>query len=89
MTRFFFDDYGELEEYQTFRRQDQPLAMEHLKIRVALRDAEAALRTQPETEGIKAEIEELKKKLAGLDQQAPWITFDYPLEILLWGPPHG
>jgi hypothetical protein len=34
-------------------------------------------------------VAELKKKLQGLEEQAPWLTFDYPLEILLWGPPHG
>ena len=43
MTMFFFDEVEELEEYQTFRRQDQPLELEYEKIRIALRNTEEAL----------------------------------------------
>ena len=86
---FFFDEAGELEEYQTFRRQDQPRELEHLKIRTALNDAEETLRTDPGNREIIARIAELRNSLADLERQAPWINLDYPLEYLLWGPPHG
>jgi hypothetical protein len=56
---------------------------------VALRDAEVALQAHPEDDQMKAKVSELKNKLAALEQQAPWLTLDYPIEYLLWGPPHG
>jgi hypothetical protein len=89
MAMFFFDEAGELEEYLTFRRQDQPLELKHLEIRTALNQAEEALRTDPENQEIIARIAELRNSLADLERQAPWIVLDYPLEYLLWGPPHG
>ena len=89
MTMFFFDDADELEEYQTFRRQDQPLELEYEKMRVALRDAEAALRVNPRDQEMAGKVVELKDRLAALERRAPWLTLDYPLEYLLWGPPHG
>jgi len=89
MTMFFFDEAGELEEYQTFRRKDQPLENVHLELRLALQKAEAALQDDPENQELKSRVAELKKKLKELEEKAPWLTLDYPLEILLWGPPHG
>jgi hypothetical protein len=44
MTMFFFDEADELEEYQTFRRQDQPLELEYEKIRIILCDTDEAPR---------------------------------------------
>ncbi|MBI4795916.1 MAG: flagellar biosynthesis anti-sigma factor FlgM [Deltaproteobacteria bacterium] len=89
MTMWFFDEAEELEEYQTFRRQDQPLELEYLKIRVALGAAEAALREHPEDKERETKVAEIKEKIATMEQRAPWLTFDYPVEYLLWGPPHG
>ncbi len=89
MVMFFFDEAGELDEYQTFRDRDQPLMLEHLRIRVALRETQEALRTDPENPEIRTRLAELEEHLAALERQAPWINLDYPLEILLWGPPHG
>ncbi len=89
MTMFFFDDADELEEYQAFRKQDQPLELVHLALRVALKEAESFLGAHPEDREAQTKVDELKRKLAELDRQAPWITLDYPLEFLLWCPPHG
>jgi hypothetical protein len=89
MVMFFFDEAGDLEEYQTFRKQDQPLELVHLELRVALKEAEGSLRVHPGDREAQTRVDELKRKLAELDRQAPWITLDYPLEYLLWGPPHG
>jgi hypothetical protein len=89
MTMFFFDDADELLDYQIFRRKDQPLALEYERIRVALRAAEEALRVNPGDATTEGKVADLKKKLAALEQQAPWLTLDYPIEYLLWGPPHG
>jgi len=86
---FFFDDYGEIEEYQLFRRKDQPLELKHLALRQALRQAEAALRENPMDSEALAKVQKLKEDQADLEAQAPWLNLDYPLEYLLWGPPHG
>lgn len=86
---WFYDEAGELEEYQTFRQETLRVEEDHLKIRVALRDAEAALRAVPGNGDLKARLEELKKRLEALERQAPWIVSDVPMEILLWGVPHG
>ncbi len=89
MAMWFFDEAGDLEEYQTFRRQDQPLELEYLQLRVALGAAEAALREHPEVKERVAKVAEIKEKIAALERRAPWLTFDYPVDYLLWGPPHG
>ena len=86
---WFYDEAEELEGWQTFRKEAQHLEKEHLEIRVALRDAEAALRADPGNEDLKARVVGFKKRLEELDRQVPWISSDVPLEILLWGVPHG
>ncbi|MBU4232235.1 MAG: hypothetical protein L6277_04980 [Desulfobacterales bacterium] len=89
MSMFFFDDADELLEYQIFRQKDQPLLLEYEKIRKALHEAEAALKEHPDDSAWKVKVAELKERLAALERQAPWLTLDYPIEYLLWGPPHG
>ncbi len=89
MTTFFFDEAEDLEEYQMFRRQDLPLEKTYQKLRVALREAETALRKDPQNREMEATVAELKERLAELERQAPWLTYGYPIEYLLWGPPHG
>ena len=84
---WFFDEEGE--EWQNFRKEAQDIEQEHLRLRVALRDAEAALRTDPGSEDLQARVQELKKKLEEMEKKAPWISAEYPLEVLLWGVPHG
>lgn len=86
---WFYDDTDDLEELQTFRKQAQELDQKHLEIRVALQDAEAALRGNPGNADLKSQIEDLKKRLEELNRQAPWLCSDVPIEILLWGVPHG
>lgn len=86
---WFYDEAGELEEWQTFRKEAQELEEEHLEIRVALRDSEAGLQADPGNKELRARVEELKKRLEQLDRQAPWISSDIPVEVLLWGVPHG
>ncbi len=86
---WFYDDLEELEGWQTFRKETEQVAQEHLQTRVALRDAEAALQDDPRNEDLKARVEGLKKRLEELNRQCPWISSGVPVEILLWGVPHG
>lgn len=81
--------YDESEEWQAFRKEAQPLEREHLELRVMLRDAVNARRTNPEDEYLKARVKYLRKRLEDLEKKAPWISADVPVEVLLWGVPHG
>ncbi|MDD2904046.1 MAG: hypothetical protein PHU44_16595, partial [Syntrophales bacterium] len=83
------DECEELEEYRRFREQNQPLILEYERLRRALHTAEAAQGEQPQDQEMAAEVAALREKLAALERQAPWLKLDYPLEYLLWGPPHG
>ncbi|MHC4808404.1 MAG: hypothetical protein ACYTBX_19395 [Planctomycetota bacterium] len=89
MAMWFYDEAGELEEYQSFKKEALRLEKEHYETRLALREAEAALKDDPENEDFKARVDTLKKNIEKLERQAPWLTFDYPVEVLLWGAPHG
>jgi len=86
---WFYDEAGELEEWQAFRKEALPLEREHLETRVALRDAQAALRADPENENPKARMNLLEKRLEELERKAPWISSEVPWEVSLWGVPHG
>lgn len=76
----------DLEHYETFKSQDQPLEMLHLKLRTLIRDLTAALRSQPDNQTLRDRLTELQKELADLEQRAPWILRDHPVELALWGP---
>jgi predicted transcriptional regulator len=86
---WFYDEMGEGEEWQAFQKEIRPLEKEHLEIRVALRDAQAALRVNPDNEHLKNQVVEWKKRQEEIERKAPWIASDYPWEFFLWGVPHG
>jgi hypothetical protein len=89
MAMWFYDEAGELEEYQAFKKDALRLEKEHYETRLALREAEASLKGDPDNTELKARVDSLKKTLEELERQAPWLTYDYPVEVLLWGAPHG
>jgi len=89
MTMWFFDDAEELEDYQIFLKKDQPLLLEYEKLRKALAAAEVDLQGHPADRERAAKVAEIKEKITALEQRATWLTFDYPVEYILWGPPHG
>lgn len=82
--------YDEPEElWQDFRRETRQIEREYSELRVALRDAEMGLRTSPENPHLQARLKYLRKRLEDLERQAPWISAEVPVEVLLWGVPHG
>ncbi len=89
MVMWFYDEADELEEFQIYQREVRRVEQEYLEIRVLLRDAEAALKADPENEELQAKVKYLTKRLRGLEELAPRLASDVPLEIALWGPPHG
>lgn len=75
--------------WQAFREDARDIEREYLELRRALRDAEEALRADPGDEHGNASVEYLRRRLSGLEKLAPWLTAETPVEVLLWGVPHG
>jgi len=86
---WFYDEMGDQEEWQAFQKEILPLEAEYLAIRVALRDAESALRDDPGNEDLKVQVEKLRERQTETERRSPWISSDYPWEFILWGVPHG
>jgi hypothetical protein len=89
MVMWFYHDADEVEEFQAFRQEARRLEGEYLEIRVALRNAEAALRADPENADHRARVRYLAWRLRDLEKQYPWLCAETPVEVALWGTPHG
>jgi polyhydroxyalkanoate synthesis regulator phasin len=86
---WFYDEAREMQEYQNLSEAVRSLEGEYLEIRILLHEAEQALRTDPDSDYLKAKVKYLKKRCADLEKQAPRLASDVPLEIALFTPPHG
>jgi hypothetical protein len=86
---YFLDDDDDLRQIHEMRLLRHQLEQEHLEIRVALRDAEAALNAKPGDEQRKQQVEQLQRKLDEINRKAPWISAEHPVELWLFGSPHG
>ena len=64
------------EEYQKMRDEALSLEAQFLKIRVGLRDTEAALRSDPQNQELKTRLEDLQTTLEKLNRKAPWLNSD-------------
>jgi len=84
---WFYDEIDE--QWHNFRRDSRQIEKEYSELRVELRDAETALRTNPGDEYYQGRVKYLRKRLGDLERQAPWISAEVPVEVLLWGVPHG
>ena len=89
MDPMWFYDEPEEREWHELRERLHDLEAQHLKTRTALRDAELALRTDTGNQVLRARVDELKKELAQLEKRIPWLSSETPIEVLLWGAPHG
>jgi hypothetical protein len=89
MSMYFYDEAGEMEEYQLLQKQIRAVEKEYLELRVVLREAQEALRGEPQSEECKARVQYLEKRLKDLEKKNPWLTWDTPVEVALFSPPHG
>ena len=89
MVMWFYDEAGEMEDFQDFRKKARGVEKEYLEVRVFLQETEAALRANPGNEELKARIRYLTWRLEDLERQFPWICSDLLKELALWGTPHG
>ena len=89
MSMWIYDDCKENEHFQNLRNEVKLIEREYLELRVLLRDAETDLRSDPDSEYLNAKVTYLTKRVKGLEKKAPRLAADYPLEISLFGAPHG
>jgi polyhydroxyalkanoate synthesis regulator phasin len=86
---WLYDDCNEMQEFQTLRKEVRRLEREYLDLRIQLRDTEVDLRSDPDNEYLNAKVTYLNKRLRDIEKKGPRLAADYPLEISLFGPPHG
>lgn len=89
MSMWLYDDCNEMQEFQTLRKEVKRFEREYLDLRIQLRDTEVDLRSDPDNEYLKAKVTYLNKRLRDIEKKGPRLAADYPLEISLFGPPHG
>jgi hypothetical protein len=89
MGMWLYDDVQEMRDFEALRREVKRLEREYLDLRTLLRDTEANLRSDPDNEYLKAKVKYLGKRLKDLENKAPRLAADHPLEISLFAPPHG
>ncbi len=89
MSMWFFDETGEMAEYQRLQKQVRAVEGEYLELRQVLREARVALSADPEGEDSQARVRYLEKRLKGLEEKNPWLLWETPIEVLLFAPPHG
>jgi len=89
MSMWLYDDLNEMQDFQILRDEVKRLEKEYLDIRIQLRDTETDLRSDPDNEYLQAKVKYLSKRQKDLEKKGPRFAADYPLEIALFGPPHG
>ncbi len=89
MSMWFYDDLNEMKDFQALRDAIKRLEKEYLDLRIQLRDNEAELRSNPDSEYLQAKTKYLTKRLKDIEKKGPRLAADYPLEIALFSAPHG
>jgi len=89
MSMWIYDDAKDTEEFRLLRGEIRRLEKEYLDLRIQLRDTEVDLKSDPDNEYLKAKVTYLNKRLRDIEKKGPRLATDYPLEISLFGPPHG
>ncbi|RPJ09253.1 MAG: hypothetical protein EHM36_04500 [Deltaproteobacteria bacterium] len=86
-------DYGDvdwlLERLSEFHKEYQHVEREYLDLRILLRDAETALRDEPEDGDMRVRVYYLKRRLGDLERKYPWLASGKPPEVAFWIPPSG
>jgi len=77
-----------LERMHKFRKEVQQVEKEYLELRVLLRDAEAALRADPEDGEMRVRVHHYRRRLEDLEKRYPWLISGNAPEIV-WAPPAG
>ena len=86
---WFYDDSKEMEEYRVAGEEIRRLEREYLELRVVLKEAEAALRENPEDENFQAKVKYYQKRVRDMEAMNPRFAADSPIEVSLFLPHYG
>jgi flagellar biosynthesis chaperone FliJ len=86
---WFFDEASEMQEYQSVKEKFSSLEKEYLELRVMLKNSQEGLGADPQNERFQAQVRHLEKRIKNLEEQYPWLTWETPVEVALFTPPHG
>jgi len=89
MSMWMYDDILEEQGFHNLREEVKTLEKEYLDLRVQLRDTETKLGLDPNDEYLKAKVKYLSKRVKHIEGKGPRLAADYPLEMSLFGAPHG
>jgi len=78
-----------LRRIHKFRQEVQHVEREYLELRTLLRDAEAALRADPENGDMRVRVHHYKRRMEDLESRFPWLVSGKAPEIAFWAPPAG
>ncbi len=78
-----------LRRIHKFRKEVQHVEREYLELRVLLRDAEAALRADPDDGDMRVRVHHYKRRMEDLEKRFPWLVSGKAPEIAFWAPPAG
>jgi hypothetical protein len=78
-----------LRRIHKFRKEVQHVEREYLELRTLLRDAEAALRADPENGDMRVRVHHYKRRMEDLENRFPWLVSGKAPEIAFWAPPAG
>jgi hypothetical protein len=79
----------QLQRLYDFHKDYQHVEREYLELRILLRDAEAALRAEPDDQNMRVKMYYLKGRLENIEVRHPWIISGKPPEIAFWVSPSG
>ncbi|MHC1744587.1 MAG: hypothetical protein AB9873_16370 [Syntrophobacteraceae bacterium] len=82
----YSDVEWQMERLSSFHKEYQHVEREYLELRTLLRDAESALRAEPENETLRVRVYYLRRRLEEIEERCPWIASGNAPEIALWTP---
>lgn len=89
MSMWFYDDAGDLEEFQAIKKEVRAVEREYAELRGLLEEARRALRRDPHQQTFQIRVHYLEKRVKHLEEKFPWLTWETPIEVALFSPPHG
>lgn len=89
MSMWFYDEVGELEEYRVIKQQVRAVEREYAELLSLLREANSALKREPQNETLQVRQRYLERRVRHLEEKFPWLSWETPIEVALFSPPHG
>jgi hypothetical protein len=86
---WFYDEAGELEEYRIIKKEIRAVEREYAELLNLLGKVRLSLRRDPQNQTLQIRQSYLEKRVKHLEEKFPWLTWETPIEVALFSPPHG